>query len=112
MKKVNSSLLAILLMSVGFAAAANGPHSMSPRQHMDNHPNVVYSVTQQTATPNETLKKLVNDAPETKDGKRYMVKVTIVEVPEFNRDSKNPTRGSRHANAPITAPAPAATPAQ
>ncbi|MCW2255143.1 hypothetical protein M2263_001234 [Providencia alcalifaciens] len=90
MKKINSSLLAIMLMSVGFAAvAANAPDNKSLRHQMGGHPNVVYSVTQQTTTPNETLKKLVNDAPKAEDGKRYMVKMTIVEVPEFNKMNRN-----------------------
>lgn len=91
MKKMNSGLLAIILMSVGFSAAANGPNNPSLRQHRDNHPNVVYHVAQQTTTPNETLKKLVNDAPKTADGKRYKVKMTIVEVPEYRKGNRMPT---------------------
>lgn len=108
MKKINTGILAIMLMSAGFAAsAANTQNNQSPRHHMGEHPNMVYSVAQQTTTPNETLKKLVSDAPKSADGKRYMVKVSIVEVPEY----KKTNRGTMpHANNTPAAVAPATTP--
>lgn len=92
MKKINSGLLALVLMSVGFVAVANGANNnhtprqnmenSSPRQHMGNHHNMVYSVTEQTTTPNETIKKIANNVPKIEDGKRYIVKVAVIEVPE------------------------------
>ncbi|MDN0019992.1 hypothetical protein QVM86_12720 [Providencia stuartii] len=91
MNKLNSGLLALMLMSVGFAAAANGPDNRSSRPHMGNHHNVLFSVAQQTTTPNETLKKLANDAPKAADGKRYLVKMSIVEVPEYVPTKQKPT---------------------
>ncbi|HGN1705200.1 TPA: hypothetical protein ACKRTE_001031 [Providencia rettgeri] len=83
MKKLNAGLFAIALMSVGFAAAANGVNPKMPRHHMGNHHNMVYSVTEQTTTPNETVKKLANSAPKLEDGKRYIVKVSVMEAPEY-----------------------------
>ena len=92
MKKINSGLLALVLMSVGFAAVANDVNNnhrprqnmenSSPRQHMGNHHNMVYSVAEQTTTPNETVNKLAANAPKIEDGKRYIVKVSVIEVPE------------------------------
>ena len=105
MNKLNTGLLAIMLMSVGFAAsAANGSDNKSPRHHMRARHNVIYSVTQQTTNPNETLQKLANDAPKAADGKRYMVKMTIVEVPDFNQIKRGSTQQSTNA---VTPPAPA-----
>lgn len=98
MKKLNTGLLAIALMSVGFAAAANGVNPKMPRQHMGNHHNMVYSVTEQTTTPNETAKKLANNAPKIEDGKRYIVKVSVMEVPEF------PAMNTMPAPKPVNAP--------
>lgn len=104
MTKLNTGLLAIMLMSVGFAAsAANGPDNKSPRHHMGTPHNVIYSVAQQTTTPNETLKKLANDAPKATEGKRYMVKMTIVEVPDFTQMKRGPAQQATNA---ITPPAP------
>ncbi|MGJ3352178.1 hypothetical protein [Providencia sp. Je.9.19] len=83
MKKINSGLLALVLMSVGFVAVANSANNNhTPRQHMGNHHNMVYSVTEQTTTPNETIKKIANNVPKIEDGKRYIVKVAVIEVPE------------------------------
>ena len=99
MKKVNAGLLALVLMSVGFGAAANVPNHKMPRQHMGNpHHEVVYSVTERTTTPNETVKKIANNAPKIEDGKRYVVRVSVIEVPEL-------TNGK-----PIPAPMPANPP--
>ncbi|WP_272568553.1 hypothetical protein [Providencia sp. PROV255] len=91
MKKLNTSLLALALLTVGFTAAANGVNQKMPRQHMGNHHNMVYSVAEQTTTPNETVKKLANSAPKIEDGKRYIVKVTVMEVPEFKTMNTMPT---------------------
>lgn len=91
MKKLNTSLLALALLTVGFTAAANGVNHKMPRQHMGNHHNMVYSVAEQTMTPNETAKKLANNAPKIEDGKRYIVKVTVMEVPEFKPMNAMPT---------------------
>lgn len=91
MKKLNTSLLALALLTVGFTAAANGVNHKMPRQHMGNHHNMVYSVTEQTTTPNETVKKLANSTPKIEDGKRYVVKVTVMEAPEFKAMNTIPT---------------------
>ncbi|MCG9537390.1 hypothetical protein ABN306_01460 [Providencia huaxiensis] len=91
MKKLNTSLLALALLTVGFTAAANGVNHKMPRQHMGNHHNMVYSVTEQTTTPNETVKKLANSTPKIEDGKRYVVKVTVMEAPEFKAMNTMPT---------------------
>ncbi|MEQ5285232.1 hypothetical protein [Providencia huaxiensis] len=91
MKKLNTSLLALALLTVGFTAAANGVNHKMPRQHMGNHHNMVYSVTEQTTTPNETVKKLANITPKIEDGKRYVVKVTVMEAPEFKAMNTMPT---------------------
>lgn len=99
MKKLNAGLFAIALMSVGFAAAANGVNQKMPRQHMGNHHNMVYSVAEQTTTPNETAKKLANSAPKIEDGKRYIVKMSIVEVPES--PAMNTMPAPRPVNAPV-----------
>lgn len=94
MKKLNLGLFALALMSVGFAAtAANmgyGGNNHPQRQHMGNHHNMVYSVAEQTTTPNETVKKLANSAPKIEDGKRYVVKVTVMEVPELTNTNNTP----------------------
>ncbi|EPJ8534144.1 MULTISPECIES: hypothetical protein [Providencia] len=99
MKKLNTGLLALALLTVGFTAAANGVNQKMPRQHMGNHHNMVYSVAEQTTTPNETVKKLANSAPKIEDGKRYIVKVTVMEVPEFKPMNTMPIPE------PISAPA-------
>ncbi|WP_353242314.1 hypothetical protein [Providencia sp.] len=103
MKKLNAGLLALALMSVGFAATAanigNGGNNHMQRQHMGNHHNMMYSVAEQTTTPNETVKKLANNAPKIEDGKRYVVKVTVIEVPEF------PNMNSVPMPKPVNAPA-------
>ncbi|QNP22375.1 hypothetical protein H9L31_16005 [Providencia rettgeri] len=99
MKKLNTGLLALALLTVGFTAAANGVNHKMPRQHMGNHHNMVYSVAEQTMTPNETAKKLANNAPKIEDGKRYVVKVTVMEVPEYKPMNAMPTPG------PIRVPA-------
>lgn len=91
MKKLNTGLLALALLTVGFTAAANGVNYKMPRQQMGNHHNMVYSVAEQTTTPNETAKKLANNAPKIEDGKRYVVKVTVMEVPEFKPMKTMPT---------------------
>ncbi|MBW3106197.1 hypothetical protein KYI78_13275 [Providencia rettgeri] len=91
MKKLNTGLLALALLTVGFTAAANGINHKMPRQHMGNHHNMVYSVAEQTMTPNETAKKLANNAPKIEDGKRYVVKVTVMEVPEYKPMNAMPT---------------------
>ncbi|WP_333988120.1 hypothetical protein, partial [Providencia huaxiensis] len=83
--------LALALLTVGFTAAANGVNHKMPRQHMGNHHNMVYSVTEQTTTPNETVKKLANSTPKIEDGKRYVVKVTVMEAPEFKAMNTMPT---------------------
>ncbi|WP_321158072.1 hypothetical protein [Providencia stuartii] len=103
MTKLNSGLLAIMLMSIGFSAAANGPNNKVPRSHMGNHPNMLFSVTQQTTTPNETLKKLANDALKVAEGKRYMVKMSIVEMPEYAPMKRG--AAPQPANAATTTPA-------
>ncbi|ENU1226486.1 hypothetical protein [Providencia rettgeri] len=99
MKKLNTGLLALALLTVGFTAAANGVNQKMPRQHMGNHHNIIYSVAEQTTTPNETAKKLANNTPKIEDGKRYIVKVTVMEVPEFKAMNTMPTPK------PISAPA-------
>lgn len=99
MKKLNAGLFALALMAVGFTAAANGVNNKMPRQHMGgNHHNMVYSVAEQTTTPNETVKKLANGTPKIEDGKRYVVKVTVMEVPEFKPMNTMP------APVPVNAP--------
>lgn len=104
MNKLNQGLLAAILMSVGFAAAAaNVDMNKSPRHHGGNHHNMVYSVTEQTTKPNETLKKLANDTPKIEDGKRYMVKMSVVEVPDFKPAQPMPM--------PMPMPVPATAPA-
>ncbi len=90
MKKINTGLLALALMSIGFAASANGVNNQTPRQHMGNHHNMVYSVAEQTTTPNETAKKLADAAPKIENGKRYVVKVSVVEVPEYSNSKNKP----------------------
>ncbi|MDR2226391.1 hypothetical protein [Providencia rettgeri] len=94
MKKLNAGLFALALMSVGFAATAanigNGGNNHMQRPHMGNHHNMVYSVAEQTTTPNETVKKLANSAPKIEDGKRYVVKVTVMEVPDFSNMNNIP----------------------
>lgn len=100
MKKLNAGLFALALMSVGFTAtAANIGNNHMQRQHMGNHHNMVYSVAEQTTTPNETVKKLANNAPKIEDGKRYVVKVTVMEVPEF------PNMNNMPMPKPVNAPA-------
>ncbi|WP_369311480.1 hypothetical protein [Providencia rettgeri] len=100
MKKLHAGLFALALMSVGFAAtAANVGNGPLPRQHMGNHHNMVYSVAEQTTTPNETVKKLANNAPKIEEGKRYVVKVVVMEVPEFSNSNNMP------APKPVNAPA-------
>lgn len=100
MKKLNQGLLAAVLLTAGFAAMANGVNNKSPRPYAGNHHNMVYSVTEQTTQPNETIKKLVNNVPKIEDGKRYMIRVSVVEIPE-QAPMKQPT-------APVSIPAPAA----
>ncbi|HEC8345288.1 TPA: hypothetical protein RG646_RS02520 [Providencia rettgeri] len=106
MKKITTSLFALTLMSIGFAATAanigNGGNNHMPHQHMGNgnHHNMVYSVAEQTTTPNETIKKLADNTPKIEDGKRYMVKVTVMEVPEFKNITPMPMPKAN--NTPVT----------
>ena len=87
MKKLNTSLLALALLTVGFTAAANGVNQKMPRR------DLIVTGVQTCALPisNETVKKLANSAPKIEDGKRYIVKVTVMEVPEFKPMNTMPT---------------------